>query len=140
MLLYKVNYSLTVCPAVVTSIMAHIKETSRPEVKGQSCSSLAVDITIRPLFRKKWLEKVQEAGGLIIILDMHMCVCMCVLMEKWLGWMSHSYRSIYSWTYCGYNVYTRMNSLCVRVLTLLLSTPSAIWNRILSCCRTESFI
>lgn len=114
MLLYKFNYSLTVCPTVVTSIIAHIKETSGPEVKGQSCSSLAVDITIIPLFRKMWLEQFQEAGRLIIILDMHMCVRMCLLMEKWLGWMSHSYRSIYSWTYFGYNVYTRMNCMCVR--------------------------
>lgn len=58
--------------------MAQIKGTSRKEDEGQSCSSLTVDITIIPLFLKKCLEKNQEAGRLIIILDMLKCVYVCV--------------------------------------------------------------
>lgn len=43
--------------------------------------------------------------------------CVCVWMEKRLGCVSHSYRSIYSWTFSGHSVYTRANCMCLYVFS-----------------------
>lgn len=98
--------------------MAHIKGTKRKEGKGQSCSSLTVDITIIPLFLKKNLESNQEAGRLIIISEMPECVCACVRMcvevvrlcESQLP--QHIFLDILSHT-----VYTVLNCKCVCVFS-----------------------
>lgn len=87
---------------------------------------------------------LQHAG---FSLSLPHSVCVYV-MERWFSCVSHSYRSIYSWTCSGHNVYTGLNYMYKSVLShtllseLLSSTPrpnisdlncfSSFYNRIIS--------